>query len=140
MTICTFELCLKILEICILPQVFWNRGVLRGQVTSKCIFRHWKFPFFETSSVLYFKDYQNSLKPSHVDGEDEWEISIFWEQSDFSKKILTQTRQTFKVHIFWEGHKILQNLSYVVTVKSTVEISQNFVAFSIWTIHTKSFK
>ena len=64
---------------------------------------------FETSSVLYFKDYQNSLKPSHVDGEDEWEISIFWEQSDFSKKILTQTRQTFKVHIFWEGHKFLRN-------------------------------
>ena len=28
---------------------------------------------------------------------------------------------------FWEGHKIL---SYVVTVKSTVEISQKFVAFS----------
>ena len=40
-----------------------------------------------------------------------------------------------KVHIFWEGHKILRNLhrvdlSYVVTVKSTVEISENFMAFS----------
>ena len=40
-----------------------------------------------------------------------------------------------KVHIFWEGHNFLRNLhlldlSYVVTVKSTVEISQNFVAFS----------
>ena len=39
-----------------------------------------------------------------------------------------------KVYIFWEGHKILQNLhedlSYVVTVKSMVEISQNFIAFS----------
>ena len=39
-----------------------------------------------------------------------------------------------KVHIFWEGHKFLQNLhkdlSYVAMVKSTVEISQNFVAFS----------
>ena len=42
----------------------------------------------------------------------------------------------FKVHIFWEGHKILRNLycslglSCVVTVKSTVEILQNFVTFS----------
>ena len=40
-----------------------------------------------------------------------------------------------KVHIFWEGHKFLRNLhltflSYVVPVKSKVEISQNFVAFS----------
>ena len=40
-----------------------------------------------------------------------------------------------KAHIFWEGHKILQNLhaldlSYVLTVKSAVEISQNFMAFS----------
>ena len=60
---------------------------------------------------------------------------------------------TVKVHIFWEGHKILQNLPLtfdyskrkilqnfvafseymkltVGTVKSTLEISQNFVAFS----------
>ena len=40
-----------------------------------------------------------------------------------------------KVHIFWEGHKIFCKistllLSYVVPVKSKVEISQNFVAFS----------
>ena len=39
-----------------------------------------------------------------------------------------------KLHIFWEGHKILRNLhltfSHVVSVKSKVEISQNFVAFS----------
>ena len=40
-----------------------------------------------------------------------------------------------KVHIFWEGHKILRNLhltflSYEVPVKSKVEILQNFVAFS----------
>ena len=39
----------------------------------------------------------------------------------------------FKVHIFWEGHKILQKtllLSYVVPVKSKVKILQNFVTFS----------
>ena len=42
----------------------------------------------------------------------------------------------FKVHIFWEGHNILQIfnfnllLSYVVPVKSKVKISQNLVAFS----------
>ena len=41
-----------------------------------------------------------------------------------------------KFHIFWEGHNFLRNLhlsldlSYVVMVKSTVEISQNFAAFS----------
>ena len=39
-----------------------------------------------------------------------------------------------KVHKFWEGHKIFQIsallLSYVVPVKSKVEILQNFVAFS----------
>ena len=39
-----------------------------------------------------------------------------------------------KVHIFWEGHKILRNLHrrfdpYYID-KSTVEISQKFVAFS----------
>jgi hypothetical protein len=51
---------------------------------------------------------------------------------------LDRKRQSFghegKVHIFWEGYKILRNLhltlSYVVPVKSKVEISQNFVAFS----------
>ena len=36
-----------------------------------------------------------------------------------------------KVHIFWEDHKILRNLHLTVhTVKSRVEILQNFVAFS----------
>ena len=36
-------------------------------------------------------------------------------------------RKIGKVEVLWEGHK---DLSYVVMVKSTVEISQNFVAFS----------
>ena len=39
-----------------------------------------------------------------------------------------------KVHIFWEGRKILQNLHLTFEWpnkdKSKVEISQNFVAFS----------
>ena len=39
-----------------------------------------------------------------------------------------------KDHIFWEGRRILPistvDLSYVITVKSTVEILQNVVAFS----------
>ena len=39
-----------------------------------------------------------------------------------------------KVHIFWEGHQILRNLhcrfDWHFMDKSTVEISQNFVAFS----------
>ena len=38
---------------------------------------------------------------------------FFEKQSDFSKKILTQTRQTFKVHIFWEGHRRLKTSSDV---------------------------
>ena len=42
---------------------------------------------------------------------------------------------SIKIHIFWEGHKFLWNLPprfvlYAVMVKSTVEISQNLVAFS----------
>ena len=47
----------------------------------------------------------------------------------------------FKVHIFWEGHKISTLLSYVVPVQSKVEILQNFVAFSeymnfnVWRLH-----
>ena len=39
----------------------------------------------------------------------------------------------FKVDIFWAGHKVEIStllLSYVVPVKSKVEILQNFVAFS----------
>ena len=40
---------------------------------------------------------------------------------------------SIKVHIFWEGHIFFEistiDLSYVVMVKSTVEISQNFAAF-----------
>ena len=60
-----------------------------------------------------------------------------------SKRILKTLKKPLvslasKVHIFWEGHKILRNLhitnlSYVVPVKSKVEISQNFVAFSEYT-------
>ena len=37
--------------------------------------------------------------------------------------------------IFWEGHKILRILFYVVPVKSKVKISQNHVASqNIWTL------
>ena len=45
-----------------------------------------------------------------------------------------------KVHIFWEGHKILRNLHQLLVLCSAsqiidVEISQKFVAFSdIWTL------
>ena len=38
-----------------------------------------------------------------------------------------------KIHIFWEGHKILRNLHLtfiLCSVKSKVKILQNFVAFS----------
>ena len=46
---------------------------------------------------------------------------------------MSQLAMQGKVYIFWGGHKFLRNLhvdlSYVVTVTSTVEILQNFVAF-----------
>ena len=38
--------------------------------------------------------------------------------------------RSLKVHIFLEGHTFFVDLSYVVMVKSTVEILQNFVASS----------
>ena len=43
--------------------------------------------------------------------------------------------ENLKVEVLWEGHKdfdeiTILDLSYVVTVKSTVEILQNFVAYS----------
>ena len=51
--------------------------------------------------------------------------------------------QVLKVHIFWEGHKILQNLHLTFVLssafKSKVEISQNFVAFSEYMNFTKSW-
>ena len=51
----------------------------------------------------------------------------------FAKVKLIQAYWT-KVNIFWEGHKICEistiDLSYLVSVKFTVEILQNFVAFS----------
>ena len=49
----------------------------------------------------------------------------------------------FKVHIFWEGHKILRNLhlrlDLCTVVKFKVEISQNFVAFSEYMNFTRLF-
>ena len=60
------------------------------------------------------------------------DFSMKWEKIISGGKFLF-----FKVHIFWEGHKILRNLhrrfvlcSAVLPVKSTVEISPNFMAFS----------
>ena len=57
-----------------------------------------------------------------------------------NKLVSTQkiyTYSTFKVHIFWEGHKSLRNLHLLLSVctvdKSKVDILQNFVAFSEWT-------
>ena len=41
------------------------------------------------------------------------------------------THESIKVHLFWEDHKISTLLlSYVVPVKSMVEILQYFVTFS----------
>ena len=55
---------------------------------------------------------------------------LFFGRTEDTKKSfrneLTFNLDFFKVHIFWEGHKILENLA---PVKSKVEISQNFVAF-----------
>ena len=47
-----------------------------------------------------------------------------------------------KIHIFWEGHKILRNfhLTFVLcsVSQSKVKISQNFVVFSEYMNFTKS--
>ena len=49
----------------------------------------------------------------------------------------------FQVQIFWDGHNFCEistvDLSYVVTVKSTLEVSQNFVAFSEYMNFTSLF-
>ena len=37
---------------------------------------------------------------------------------------------SLKVHIFWEDHKIVQNLPLTFDLNSKGKISQNFVAFS----------
>ena len=51
-----------------------------------------------------------------------------------SDKIFYSKTTTIKVHIFWEGHKILQNFTLLLTGttkdKSKVKISQNFMAVS----------
>ena len=48
--------------------------------------------------------------------------------------MIDMKNRVFKVLIFWEDHNFCEistvDLSYVVTDKSTVEILQNFVAFS----------
>ena len=45
-----------------------------------------------------------------------------------SKVGMKESEVRIKVHIFWEDHNFCD--IYVVSVKSTVENSQNFVAFS----------
>ena len=66
-----------------------------------------------------------------------WNIS--WQKCEgmgLNGFIFKQLNENYniKVHIFWEGHKILRNLhlTFVLcsVVKSKVKISQNFVAFS----------
>ena len=67
---------------------------------------------------------------------------------EFQKKILVVHADSGKVHIFWEGHKILRNLHLTFDWhhigKSKWKISQNFVAFSEYmnfrTISSKSMK
>ena len=60
------------------------------------------------------------------------------------KKEIRKEGREIKVLKFWEGHKFCKistvDLSYVVTVKSKVEISQNFVAFSEYMNFTSRFK
>ena len=59
--------------------------------------------------------------------------------------VISHIIMNIKVHIFWEGHKILRNLpltfdSTVHTVKSKWKISQNFVAFSEYMNFTFEFQ
>ena len=62
-------------------------------------------------------------------------------RSTWTKSFWTMNERN-KVHIFWEGQKILRNqftlfLSYRVPVKSKVKNSQNFMAFSEYMNYTK---
>ena len=57
---------------------------------------------------------------------------VFWNIVDFTNTFWHYL--TFKVHLFWKGLKILQNLhrrsDYYYIRTSTVEILQTFLAFS----------
>ena len=81
------------------------------------------------------------FKPSNLSNKEAWIINLW--QVDFQKQLncfdsckeTNKTRSHWlkfiyseKAKTFWEISTV--DLSYVVTVKSTVEILQNFVAFS----------
>ena len=65
-----------------------------------------------------------------------WEKAGFHKVNQEKKKQVPAQKNIWvvKVHLSWEGHKILQNLHQLLDWqfkdKLLVEISQNFVAFS----------
>ena len=67
----------------------------------------------------------------HSDFRNAFLAYLFWPRQVFLKA------RFFKVHIFWEGRKILRNFPLLLTVSTVVkskgEISQNFLAFSEYT-------
>ena len=82
---------------------------------------------------------QVNLKNSLWNGEDQLLLNLFTlllgpEIQNFFRQLWNIIWETFKVHIFWKGHKILRNLHLIFDLcresKSKVKILQNFVAFS----------
>ena len=75
---------------------------------------------------------QHGISPCHLQrNQDKLQQNPY--QSTFIGKKLTKLK-IIKVHIFWEGHKILRNLHLTFVLcsasRNKVKIPQNFVVFS----------
>ena len=80
-------------------------------------------------------DFLDDTKWAKLESTDT-EVRIrFWNVKE--KNCRKYAVQEIKIHVSWEGHKILRNLHLLLSVctvdKSKVEISQNFVTFSEYT-------
>ena len=81
---------------------FW----LHGLYDLKCIFKRfpWFFLFFLMTAVSDYQDISGILSCNAVSSSLECQINNVW------SKQAGLDIFPFKVHIFWEGHKILRNL------------------------------
>ena len=91
------------------------------------------FVFVRIAEIFYYDRYWSSLWHEFQTNFRNlfiWHLCFLNQQNLFS--ISNQSIIFIKVHVFWEGHKILRNLLLTVytVVKNKVKISQNLVAFS----------
>ena len=97
--------------------------------------KEWLDPFFQMGlyfwlHLLLFHHYFSSL------------IFVIWSADNDNIDNGLGSFSLIKVHIFWEGHKILQNLHVTFVCmycRRKVEISQNFGSFSEYTNFTKLY-